>query len=274
MMLVLLAGLAVLAGGTGFAQWQAGRFPARSEPIRGTPVELRVQDGVTARELGAVRRRRRVVQRYLRRTLGRGVVGPVEVRVARPDPLPALRFERQEVIGEGGAGFVCVDTGNVEWKVLISTHPPAATAVSAHEYVHVWQAELGACRRRRRREYRWIVEGMATDLAWRALVGGRVTEARVRRTIRRDGRSIRLQDPSRPTSARAGARRSTRSGSGDPLAPARRVERRARAGRQIALRAFCAGVGAGPRGGRPSCAASASRWTSSTPASRPSAPRP
>jgi hypothetical protein len=36
--------------------------------------------------------------------------------------------------------------------------------------------------------YRWIIEGMATDLAWRALIdAGRATDARAKRTIRRDG---------------------------------------------------------------------------------------
>jgi hypothetical protein len=59
--------------------------------------------------------------------------------------------------------------------------------VSAHEYVHVWQAELGCLPQGDGRDYRWIVEGMATDLAWRALAGaGRVSGARLRRTIRHE----------------------------------------------------------------------------------------
>jgi hypothetical protein len=187
MMLVLLAGVAVLAGGTGFAQWQAGRFPARSEAIRGTPVELRVQDGVTAREVGAVRRGIVLVQRFMQRTLGQVVRGPVEARVARPDRCRRTDSSDREVIGQGSAGFICVDTANVEWQVLINSDPLAAVAVSAHEYVHVLQAELG-CLPSRDERYEWLVEGMATYVAWRALEeAGLVTATQVRRAIRLDG---------------------------------------------------------------------------------------
>ena len=186
-LLVLLAGVALVGAGTGVAHWQAGRFPARSEPIRGTPVDLRIQDGVTAREVRSVRRGVLLVQRFMRHTLGRVVLGPVEARVARPDRCRRTDSSDREVIGQGSDGFICVDTANVEWQLLINTDPPAAIAVSAHEYVHVLQAELG-CLTRRDERYEWMVEGMATYVAWRALAeAGLVTEARVRQAIRRDG---------------------------------------------------------------------------------------
>ena len=64
----------------------------------------------------------------------------------------------------------------------------SATSISAHEYVHVMQAELGCLPDRDRQRYRWIVEGMANHLAWRALAAaGRATPARVRRTVRESG---------------------------------------------------------------------------------------
>jgi hypothetical protein len=177
-----------MAAGTGFAQWHGDRFPARSQAVAGTPVELRIQKGVTAREVGAVRRGVVLVQRFMRRALGRTVRGPVEARIARPDRCRRTDSSDREVIGQGSAGFICVDTANVEWQVLINTDPPAATAVSAHEYVHVLQAELGCLPDGDDKRYEWIVEGMATHFAWRALqAAGIASDAHVRRAIRRDG---------------------------------------------------------------------------------------
>jgi hypothetical protein len=248
-MTIIVAGFAVLAPATGFTLWPGDTFPARSAALAGTPAELRIQDGVTARELRAVRGGVRIADGYLRRSLGRGVLGPVEVRVARQDPCRSSESGERSVIGEGAAGFVCVDTGNVEWKVLTSTDPPAATVVSAHEYVHVWQAELGCLPRGPGRDYRWIVEGMATDLAWRALVSaGRVTDARVRRTIRRErpfdpgSRKLRHYEreggrPPQYALWHLAIRSLLRTAVANSAAPAARP--------QLALRAFCAGIGAG-----------------------------
>jgi hypothetical protein len=178
--------LLVLAAGSGFAQLQAERFPARSEPLAGTPVELRIQDGVTARERQAVGGGVRRSHRYLRSGLGRTVRGPVEARIAHEDHCGGSDGG-DALIGEGRAGLLCVDTTNLYWRWLISNDVVAATALSAHEYVHVLQAELGCLPGGDGRDYRWIVEGMADHLGWRALVwSGRTTDARVRRTIRRD----------------------------------------------------------------------------------------
>jgi len=183
-----MLGFAVLlAVGTAFARWGDDRFPARSHAVAGTPVELRIQAGVTARELRAVRDGVVLMDRFMEHSLGRRVRGPVEARVARRQRCRHDESGERSLIGQASAGFLCVDTANIEWKVLVSTDRPAATAVSAHEYAHVLQAELGCLPEGEGRDYRWIVEGMATDLAWRALVrAGRVTEARVRSTIRRD----------------------------------------------------------------------------------------
>jgi hypothetical protein len=185
----------------------------------------------------------------VRRALGRPVAGPVEVRVAHEDPCRSSESGERSLIGEGAAGFVCVDTGNVEWQVLISTDRPAATAVSAHEYVHVWQAERGCLPRGDRRDHRWIIEGMATDLAWRALAGaGRVSGARLRRTIRR----------ARPFDPSSNALRTYERAGGRPpqyalwhlairalLREAVRTGAAPRSRRHTALRAFCERVGAG-----------------------------
>lgn len=92
------------------------------------------------------------------------------------------------LIGEADEGFLCVDTASLSWQWLIQKDFLAATSISAHEYVHVLQAELGCLPEQGDQNYRWLLEGMADHIAWRALVrAGRATEARVEREIRRDG---------------------------------------------------------------------------------------
>ena len=185
---LLSVGLIAVAAGSGFAHWSSGGFPARSEPLAGTPVELRIQDGVTWRELHAIRSGLRAAHRFMRRGLGRTVRGPVEGRIAREDHCDRSSSGDQSLIGEGRRGFICVDTSNVYWKSLISDDPVAASAIAAHEYVHVLQAELGCLPERGEQHYRWLLEGMASHVAWRALSArGRATEARVRQRIRLDG---------------------------------------------------------------------------------------
>jgi hypothetical protein len=246
---ILTAVVAVLAVLTGVAHWRGERFPARSEPLAGTPVELRIQDGVTARELRAIRSGVRLVDRFTRRSLGRQVRGPVEARVALDDRCRRSAPSDRDLIGEGSGGFLCVDTANAQWQVLINSDPLAALAVSGHEYVHVLQAELGCLPKRDQQEYRWIVEGMATHVAWRALVsGGRASDARVRRAIERDGAFDSHSEPLRhyeraegrtPQYAmwHAAIRSLLRAAVANGAAPVARPE--------VALRAFCERVGGG-----------------------------
>jgi hypothetical protein len=186
--MVVLVGTVLLVGGTGLAQWRGNGFPAGSERLAGTPVELRAQSGVGAHELRPIRGGIRLVDRYVDEVLGRPVRGPVEGRIARHDRCTDSESGERSLIGQAGPGFLCVDTANIEWKVLLSENRLAAIAVSGHEYAHVWQAELGCLPSGDRREYRWLVEGMATYLAWRALVHYGVASERLeRRTIRRGG---------------------------------------------------------------------------------------
>jgi hypothetical protein len=94
------------------------------------------------------------------------------------------------VVGDGTERFCCITsgpafdivTGNRAWAT-----PPAAAAdtwtadtermeLAAHEYMHVWQYDIGgnACML----GPRWLSEGMAESLAYRALVaGGRIPAA-------------------------------------------------------------------------------------------------
>lgn len=178
-------GLLVIVASAGFVYWQKTRFPARSEMLAGTPVELRIQKGVSPRELKAIRRGLRTMQRYMKHTLGSTVTEHVEARVARQNSCrPFQSSAGGALMGEGDRGFLCVDTSSPAWQYLMRRDFTSATAVSAHEYVHVLQAELGCLHPS---AYRWLIEGMATDLAWSALVHSRrTTQPRVVTEIRND----------------------------------------------------------------------------------------
>jgi hypothetical protein len=184
---LLLTGVALPALGVSFLLWWNARFPARSERLTGTPVELRVQDGVSGEELRAIRDGLRHAHRFFRAELGRTVRGPVEARVAREDRCRRSTSADASLIGEGRYGFLCVNTANVHWQSLAHGDPTAAS-IAAHEYVHVLQAEAGCLPKEDEGIPHWLVEGMATQLAWRALVwSGRTSDAGVRRVIQRDG---------------------------------------------------------------------------------------
>jgi hypothetical protein len=110
------------------------------------------------------------------------------------------------VIGDGGAGGLCLDTVNLQWQWLARNHPGEAAAIAAHEYAHVLQAQLGCLPAGEDRDFRWLVEGMATHLGWEAMKrGGDVNDRDVRRAIRRDGAFERTNGPLR-TYERAGGR--------------------------------------------------------------------
>ena len=248
MALGLLA-LALAVAGTGFAYWRDTRFPARSEMLRGTPVELRVQDGVTRSELDAIRTGLRLTDRFMARTLGRTVRRHVEARIARSNGCRPSQKAGAAMIGEAKAGFMCMDTSSPAWQWMMLRDRTAAIAAAGHEYVHVLQGELGCLPGNARRHYRWIVEGMAEAVSWRALAAAhRVTGARILRRIHGDGAFDPNLEP---------LRRYEHDGGRDPeyalwhlavlrllhesvahgLAPARRPE--------LALRHFCDRVGAG-----------------------------
>ncbi len=61
--------------------------------------------------------------------------------------------------------------------------PTAAAVIAAHEYAHVVQADLG-CLPEGSQAPRWLVEGMATEIGWRAMIGaGRATWSQMRESI-------------------------------------------------------------------------------------------
>jgi hypothetical protein len=189
---VALSGLLLVGAYWGVWYWQQTRFPARSVPLAGTPVELRVQKGVEPNELRAVRRGVLLADRFMLRELGRTVQKPVEARVARSNGCRPFESPTDSMIGEADHGFLCVATGNLHWRYLIQSDRAAATAVAAHEYVHVLQAELGCLSKDADQKYRWLMEGMADEIAWRALIADRlVSGAHVASELRSDAIRVR-----------------------------------------------------------------------------------
>ncbi len=100
------------------------------------------------------------------------------------------RASARVVFGDGTARFCCLTSGpsfdivttNPAWATPQAAAPDTWTAdderteLVAHEYVHVWQYDLGGvgCML----GPRWLSEGMAESLAYRALVdGGRIAAA-------------------------------------------------------------------------------------------------
>jgi hypothetical protein len=180
--------LAVPVGLGGFSYWQDTRFPARSASVAGLPVELRVQKGVGGDELRVIRRGLRLTSRFMTEALGRTVAEHVEARVARSNGCRPFQRVGEAVFGEADRGFLCIDTASPAWRWLMLKDRLAATASAGHEYVHVLQGELGCLKSPLGERFRWVAEGMADTIAWRAMVAGdRATERRIAREIRSDG---------------------------------------------------------------------------------------
>jgi hypothetical protein len=184
---VAAATIAAICIVSGFSYLRELQFPARSVAMKGLPVELRVQDGVPPNELRAITDGLRLTDRFMRKELRRSVRRPVEARVARQNGCRPFQSPGSASIGEADDGFLCVATGNLHWQWLVKKDVAAARAVSAHEYVHVLQAELGCLPGSRQFRFRWLAEGMAEAVAWRALIAaGRASNRRVEDTIRAD----------------------------------------------------------------------------------------
>jgi hypothetical protein len=253
---VAAVGLATVCLASGFSYWQETRFPARTVALKGLPVQLRVQDGVERRELRAIIDGLRLSDRFMKSELHRSIRHTVEARVARQNGCRPFQSPSSDSIGEADDHFLCLATGNLHWQWLVKKDIAAARAVSAHEYVHVFQAELGCLPDSGQFRFRWLVEGMAEEVAWQALIrAGRVSNRRVEETIRADA----LPDhglvgtglyPLAAYERADGAdreyalwhlavRRLLRAAVDDGVAPRERPE--------VSLRRFCERVGAGIR---------------------------
>ena len=186
--LVAAAIVVVLLAG-GLWAWDQIRFPARTEALAGTPIELRVQDGIPAGELALLRDGLRAGDRYLDRRLGGGLRERVEARLARRDGCEPFQDPGAGATGVAKAGFLCVDTSSPGWRDAARRDRGLARTIPAHEQVHAWQAERGCLPGPDEHELLWFVEGMAVFASFRAVTGAglapRRSEARWRRAFER-----------------------------------------------------------------------------------------
>jgi hypothetical protein len=230
-----------------YTYWEDTRFPARAETVAGIPVELRVQAGVDGPELRAIRRGLRLTNRFMASALGRTVERHVEARIARSNGCRPFQRGGEAIIGEADTGFLCIDTASPAWQWLMLKNPLGASAAAGHEYVHVLQAELGCLQSPLGERFRWLMEGMAEEMSWQALVAAhRAGDPRVMREIRNDGAFDRNLEPLQSYEVDGGrdpeyalwhlaVRRLLRDAVSSGAALADRPE--------VALRRFCARVG-------------------------------
>ncbi len=207
-------------------------------PTPGDPAGLyyRIGQGVLAQDIAQVHEGVAREARYLRSFVGGDRSGRADAHV---------------YTGDGTQRYCCLTTGaafeivteNPAWRSPSAAAPdtwPATTErkeLSAHEYVHVWQHEIGgnACML----GPRWISEGMAESLAYRAMeADGLVTAAALDTFERRQLRNgtpiaLRSLESSWPSDT-------------NPFAVAYvAVDRLLAANGPLRLRTWCARVGAG-----------------------------
>lgn len=167
-MLLVVAGLAV---------WFS-RFPADTEPIAGTPLELEVQDGVPDAEVGQVRAGLEAMDTYLRDEAGEHVTRPVQVRVSWSHGCKPFHSPTSGPVGwVDGSDFICLNAAHPTWRRAVGEHAHFPAYVAAHEHVHNLQAQVGCFRDGDDHEWQWLFEGMATELAYRALVAADIATA-------------------------------------------------------------------------------------------------
>ncbi|MGH2379590.1 MAG: hypothetical protein ACRDGT_14125, partial [Candidatus Limnocylindria bacterium] len=151
-------------------------------------LDFQVGPGVSDEDLAAVREGTAIVARYLAATLGGDRTGPAVARIR-------VGTGTEEHCCFAGPGGFDIITSNHFWTTPSAPSPetwPASTErreLAAHEYVHVWQYEVGGggCMRG---PARWLAEGMAEWVAYHSLIeAGLITETQLETFIGRQLRS-------------------------------------------------------------------------------------
>ena len=152
--------------------WWTVRFPAEEEEFGEAPFVLRYQDGVPGAEVELVQAGLTGMEDYLRTDVGRGAVeGTVQVRLSWSQGCrPLLGPDSVSTAWADGSDFLCLNAAHPSWRWLVERDASYPAFVAAHEHVHNWQAELGCFVDSGEHEWQWLFEGMANELAYRALV--------------------------------------------------------------------------------------------------------
>ncbi|HLL64386.1 MAG TPA: hypothetical protein VK453_01425 [Micromonosporaceae bacterium] len=172
--------LAVLAVALGALGWWSSRFPAESESIGRPPFQVAVQRGVPPHEVANVRVGLTAIDDYLRSDVGVGVGvdGPVQVRVSWSNGCRLfLGPQSVSTAWVDGDDFICLNAAHRRWRSSTEGHDYFPAYVAAHEHVHNLQAQLGRFNGEGDHEWQWLFEGMASELAYRALVKAGVMTA-------------------------------------------------------------------------------------------------
>lgn len=165
--------------------WTQVRFPARTVHVPGVPeITLRVQEGVSAGDLAAIRRGLVLQDRALEASGSGGIAHHVEVRVADGDGCHAFERAGGSGVGQTEKGFVCLDLRAPAWAYQRAHAPLGLVDTPAHELVHARQAELGCLTDGDRQRWRWLFEGTAILLSYNAVERDDAARAA---TIRRFG---------------------------------------------------------------------------------------
>lgn len=187
-LLIAAVTVTVLATTAGIVIWRLADFPARHEALPGLPFDLAVQAGVSEAETAEVRAGLRAADGYLRSTQGAGVSRRVEVRVAHSDGCTFAASPAGPPTGWADARMLCLNTRAGAWEEQFRLDPALIAQLVAHEHVHNVQAQVGCFAGPDEHEWLWLFEGMATHLAFRAMVAaGRMPAAAADEQMRRWG---------------------------------------------------------------------------------------
>ncbi|HWH94799.1 MAG TPA: hypothetical protein VNT03_13145 [Baekduia sp.] len=169
--------------------WTQVRFPAHAVAVPGVPrLALDVQDGVRASDVAAIRRGFAAQDAYLRAIGAGGIAADVDVRVADGRGCKAFETSGANGVGQTEPGWICLDLAAPAWAYQREHEPLGRIDTPAHELVHARQAELGCLSDGGAQRWRWLFEGTAVDLSYRALVHARLTtDTAAAATIRRFG---------------------------------------------------------------------------------------
>lgn len=151
-------------------------------------LEFSVGPGVSAEDVGDVREGTAIVSRYIASSLGGDRSRPAVARIR-------VGTGTEEHCCFAGPGGFDIITSQHFWTTPSAPSPETWTVnterkeLAAHEYVHVWQHELGTAGCVRGGP-RWLVEGMAEWIAYHSLIdAGLIADGRIDVFIRRQLRS-------------------------------------------------------------------------------------